>query len=56
MASERADLLATQLRQVSDTVITFVESCSEAQWRTITQAEQWPVCVVCRHIARALEV
>jgi len=54
--SERAEMLATQLRQVSDAVVRFIAVCSDEQWRMITQAEQWPVCVVCRHIARALEV
>ncbi len=54
--SERTEELATRLRQVSDEIITFTVECSDEQWRTVSQAEQWPVCVVCRHIARALEM
>lgn len=54
--SDRAAMLATRLRQVSDAVVTCAVECSDEQWRTITTAEQWPVCVVCRHVARALEL
>ncbi len=54
--SERTEELATRLRQISDAVVTCAVECSDEQWRTITLAEQWPVCVVCRHIARALEM
>jgi len=53
---EQAVELATRLRQLSDDVVAFTVECSDEQWRTITRAEQWPVCVVCRHIARALEM
>lgn len=54
--SERATALATRLRQVSDEGIAFAIACPGGKWRAVTQAERWPVCVVCRHIARALEV
>lgn len=54
--SERAEILAARFTQVRDEVIAFVEQCSEADWRAITNEERWPVGVVCRHIARGFEV
>ena len=53
---ERAQSLATGLARVSEEVVTFILQCPDENWRAITEAEQWPVCAVCRHIARALEV
>jgi hypothetical protein len=54
--SEGATALAARVEEVGDEVITFVEQCSVEQWHRITDAEQWQVGVVCRHIARSLEV
>lgn len=54
--SERARTLATRLEQVSEEVVAFVRQCPDEDWRAITKEEQWPVCSVCRHIARGYEV
>ncbi len=54
--SERARTLAARLEQVSGEVVTFIRQCPDENWRSITKAEQWPVCSVCRHIARGFEV
>jgi len=53
---ERTQSLATQLERVSEDLVAFIRQCPNEDWRAVTKAEQWPVCVVCRHIARALEV
>ncbi len=54
--SERAARLAEAFEKVNGEVVAFAERCSTEEWRRITDAEQWPVGVVCRHIARSLEV
>jgi len=54
--SERARTLATRLEQVSEEVVAFVRQCPDEDWRAITKEEQWPVCSVCRHIARGFEL
>jgi len=41
---------------VSDEVVAFTIACSDEHWRAITKDEQWPVCSVCRHIARGFEM
>ena len=54
--SERASRLTARLGQVSDEVVAFTIACSDEHWRAITKDEQWPVCSVCRHIARGFEM
>lgn len=54
--SERAEALAAQVEAIGGAIIAFAEQCSVEEWRRITDAEQWQVGVVCRHIARSLEV
>jgi len=54
--SERASRLTARLGQVSDEVVAFTVECSDEHWRAITKDEQWPVCSVCRHIARGFEM
>lgn len=54
--SDRAQTLATRLARVSKEVVTFIRQCPDENWRAITKAEQWPVCSVCRHIARGFEM
>ncbi|MCA1670018.1 MAG: DinB family protein [Thermomicrobia bacterium] len=54
--SERAARLAEAFEEVNGEVVALAEQCSAAEWRQITDAEQWQVGVVCRHIARSLEV
>jgi hypothetical protein len=47
--SDRSKKLADSLNSFNEEVISFVESCTEADWRKIG-AEQWPVGVTARHI------
>lgn len=54
--SDRAARLAEEFEEVNGEVIAFAEQCSAEEWCRITDAEQWQVGVVCRHIARSLEV
>jgi hypothetical protein len=54
--SERAETLAERVEKISGEVIALAEGCSQEEWRRVTDAEQWQVSVVCRHIARSLEV
>lgn len=54
--SERAVRLAEELEGANREVIAFAERCSVEDWHRITSEEQWQVGVVCRHIARSLEV
>ncbi len=54
--SERAERLAAQFEEVNQELIAFVGDCSAAQWRLVTEAEQWSVGVVLRHVARSFEV
>ena len=56
MMSERATRLAEEFEEVNGEVVAFADCCSAEEWRRITDAEQWQVGVVCRHIARSLEV
>ena len=46
---DRSKNLADRLKSFNEQVISFVESCSEADWRKIG-AEDWPVGVTARHI------
>ena len=54
--SERAEALAGRVEEIGGEIIAFAEHCSAEEWRQITDAERWQVGVVCRHIARSLEV
>ena len=56
MGSDRAAALAARVDAVNDEVIAFAQRCSREEWRRTTTDEQWPVGVVCRHIARSFEV
>ncbi len=47
----RAEDLAATFEKTNDEVIAAVGACSDAQWRTTTQAERWPAAVVAHHIA-----
>ncbi len=47
--SGRSKKLADRLNSFNEQVISFVESCTEADWPKIG-AEQWPVGVTARHI------
>ena len=54
--SERAARLAETFEEVNGDVIAFADGCSAEEWHLVTNDEQWQVGVVCRHIARSLEV
>ena len=47
--SDRSKKLADRLNSFNEQVISFVESCTETDWRKIG-AEEWPVGVTARHI------
>jgi DinB superfamily len=51
---ERADAFAVTFEQMTSEVLAVIEDCSDAQWRTPTAAEGWPVGVVAHHIASTL--
>lgn len=48
--SDKSKKLAERLSSFNEEVISFVESCTEADWRKIG-VEEWPVGVTARHIA-----
>jgi len=54
--SDRARALAAQWAEVSDEVAVFIAECPEDRWLTRTAEEGWPICSVCRHIARGFEM
>jgi hypothetical protein len=53
---ERAEALAGRVEEIGGEVIALAEQCSAEEWYRVTDAEQWQIGVVCRHIARSLEV
>lgn len=48
--SQRAKNLAERLRAFTDDVITFVESCSDKNWKKMCATEEWAVGVTAHHI------
>ena len=52
----RTQVLAGELASITQQIADFIHQCTEAEWRTITEGEHWPVCSVCRHIARGFEI
>jgi hypothetical protein len=50
---QKAKDLAERLRAFRDDVITFVENCSEKNWKEMCNTEEWPVGVTARHIGAA---
>jgi hypothetical protein len=53
---ERAAQLATQFADINRELDAFADRCAADEWRHVTAAEQWPVGVVPRHIARSFAV
>jgi uncharacterized damage-inducible protein DinB len=49
--SQRAASLADQFERINGALITAVESCSDADWRSGCQGEGWSVGVTAHHIA-----
>ncbi|MDQ6833616.1 MAG: DinB family protein [Chloroflexota bacterium] len=56
MVSDRVQMLAARVAEITDEVIAFAEQCTLEEWRSVTYDERWQVGVVCRHIARSLAV
>ena len=48
--SQDAKALAEKLQAFNDRLLAAVERIPDAQWKTITAAEDWPVCVVAHHV------
>ena len=48
---QRAQKIADTFEQANNELIAAAERCSDAQWKTATAAEQWPVGVVFHHVA-----
>jgi uncharacterized damage-inducible protein DinB len=48
--TERARDLAERLRLFNNEIITFVENCSDDDWKRICTWEEWTVGVTARHI------
>ena len=48
--SQRTENLAERLRTFNTQVITFVENCTQENWRKICAREDWTVGVTARHI------
>lgn len=47
---EKGKELARRLGAFSHDVVTFVEGCSEENWKKACEKEEWPVGVTARHI------
>jgi hypothetical protein len=52
---QRSQALAEQFEQANRQMTATIERCSDAQWKTKTPGETWPVGVVAHHVAQALE-
>jgi uncharacterized damage-inducible protein DinB len=52
---QRSQALAEQFEQVNRQITTTIERCSDAQWKTKTSGETWPVGVVAHHVAQSHE-
>ena len=51
----KAETLAKQFEAKVQEATKLLEKLSEADWKKITSAEKWPVCVVAHHIAMSHE-
>lgn len=49
--SQRAKELAERFRVFNNEVISFVENCSDRDWRKVCSGEEWTVAVVAHHLA-----
>ena len=58
--SARAKDLAEKFTTFNNDMILFVESCSDEDWKKVTDGEKWSIGVVARHVAaghyRAVEL
>src|SRR2546423_14474930 len=51
----KAETLAKQFEAKVQEATKLLEKLSEADWKKMTSAEKWPVCVVAHHIAMSHE-
>ena len=51
--SERAQALANRFEETNRELISTVEKCSDAEWRTKCAGETWSVGVVAHHVAES---
>ena len=51
----KAEALAKQFEAKVQEAAKVMEKLSDAEWKKVTSAERWPVCVVAHHIAIAHE-
>lgn len=49
----RAEALAKQFEAKVEEATGVFEKLSDADWKKVTSAEKWPVCVVAHHVAQA---
>ena len=49
--SEKAKELVERFNGLNNELISFVEKCSDEDWKKIVSGEGWPVGVVTRHVA-----
>lgn len=52
---QRSQALAEQFEQTNRQMTATIERCSDAQWKTKTSGEKWPVGVVAHHVAQSHE-
>src|SRR5437870_3990574 len=50
----KAEALAKQFEAKVQEAAKVMEKLSDAEWKKVTSAEKWPVCVVAHHIAIAM--
>jgi DinB superfamily len=53
--AEKSAALAAKLEAKLEAALATLDEVSEAEWRKVTEAEQWPVGVTAHHYASALE-
>ena len=54
--SERAEVLAQRVAQGHQELISFVEGCSDVEWKSNCPKENWSVGVVIHHVASVLPI
>ena len=51
--SQKAKELVERFNGLNNELISFVEKCSDEDWKKIVSGEEWTVGVVTRHVAKA---
>ena len=52
--SDRAKELAARFTAFNDEMISFVETCSDENWKKMCEGENWTIGLVARHVLREL--